>query len=149
MMARNSYDGSTKFGLEFFIMNMICANQYIARKLMGYFAIRHTGENKIDVEDALQNISEGTTRLISIAPKIESFIAKPLQIADLVSARSAEIIPDSYWGTAIDTLGKETDSGTVFGLYQALTFVTTHRMSGIRSITSGDEVTEYFFKKYE
>ena len=149
MMARNSYDGSSKFGLEFYIMNMICTNQYIARKMMGYFAIRHTGENTIDVEDALQNVSLGATRLTQLAPRLQNFISKPLALPDLIEAKAADVIPSSYWGTAIEALGKEVDSSTVFGLYQALTFVTSHKISGFNSISKGDEVTEYFFNKYK
>jgi len=148
MMLRNSYDGSSKFGFEFFIMNMICANQYVSRKQLGYFAVRHTGENQIDVNDALQNLSIGTTRMIELAPRIENFISKPLAIADLVSAQAADIIPGSQWGAAIETLGKEADAGTVFGLFQAMTWVTSHKLSGMNSISQGDGVTEYFFNKY-
>lgn len=148
-MARNSYDGSTKLGLEFFAMNTICMNQYIARKTMGYFAIRHTGNNGFDINDALQNISLGATRLTQLAPRLQTLIAKPLEIKDLVAAKAADIIPSSHWGTAIETLGKEVDAGTAFGLYQALTFVTSHKMTGFTSINAGDEVTEYFFNKYQ
>lgn len=148
MMARNSYDGSSKFGLEFYIMNMVCTNQYIARKAMGYFAVRHTGENNFDVQDALDNISQGTSRLISLAPKIQGLIEKKLELSDIVAAQAAEVIPSSHWGTAIETLGKEYDMGTIFGLYQALTFVTSHKMSGLSSISKGDEVTNYIFNKY-
>jgi hypothetical protein len=148
MMARNSYDGSSKLGLEFFIMNQICANQYIARKQMGYFAIRHTGDNGFDVNDALQNISEGATRLTQFAPRLEHFISQDLTVADITAAANADLIPASHWGTALSTLDKEVDAGKIFGLYQALTFVTSHKMQGFTAIGKGDEITNYFFNKY-
>jgi len=148
MMLRNSYDGSSKFGMEFFIMNQICMNQYIARKTMGYFAIRHTGSNNFDVNDALQNVSLGATRLTQLAPRLEHMVSKKLEIADITAAAASDLIPGGHWGTALETLQKEVDFGTVFGLYQALTFVTSHKMTGFSAINKGDAVTEYFFSKY-
>ena len=149
MMLRNSYDGSSKFGMEFFVMNQICMNQYIARKIMGYFAVRHTGTNNFDIQDALQNVSVGATRLTQLAPRIENLIGKDLTTADITAAASSDLIPASHWGVALETLNKELDAGKIFGLYQALTYVTSHKMQGFKAIGAGDAVTEYFFKKYE
>ena len=148
MMLRNSYDGSSKFGLEFFVMNQICMNQYIARKTMGYFAVRHTGVNNFDIQDALQNVSLGATRLTQLAPRLENLISRDLTVDDITAAASNNLIPPTYWGAALDTLSKEVDHGKIFGLYQALTFVTSHKISGFAAIGKGDDVTEYFFNKY-
>lgn len=148
MMTRNSYDGSSKFGFEFFIMNTICLNQYIARKIMGYFAVRHTGHNDFDIEDALQNVSLGATRLTQLAPRLQQLTTRELTVADITQAANADLIPASHWGAALGTLEKEMDAGKIFGLYQALTFVTSHKMQGFTSINAGDGVTEYFFNKY-
>ena len=148
MMLRNAYDGTGKLGFEFFVMNQICMNQYIARKIMGYFAIRHTGVNNFDIEDALQNVSVGATRLTQLAPRLQNLTTRELTVSDITAAAGSELIPASHWGAALDTLSKEVDAGKIFGLYQALTFVTSHKMQGFTSINAGDGVTEYFFNKY-
>jgi hypothetical protein len=148
MMVRNAYDGTSVFGLEFYIMNMICTNQFIARKAMGYFAIRHDGNEKFDIEDSLQNVSIGAKKIVEIAPRYTRMIESPIGIQNIVNARLADLIPDTQWGNVIEQLGKELDYGKAFGLYQALTFVTSHKMSGVNSIKKGNDVTEYFFNNY-
>lgn len=148
MMVRNSYDATSRFGLEFYIMNAICTNQFIARKLMGYFAIKHTGNESFDVEDALMAVQNGANNLIKVAPRIKAFLSYDISMDDVIAASRAGIIPSSHWGTALDVLGKEIDCEKVFGLYQACTYVTSHKMNGFSSIATGDGVSEYFFGKY-
>jgi hypothetical protein len=144
MMSRNAYDGSGLFALEFYIMNMACLNQFINSKQMGRFAIRHIAADNFDITDAVQNINISSNKLVEIAPKYQAMIQAPLSVEDIVNARNAEMIPDIQWGNAISQLGNEPDQGKLFGLYQALTFVTSHKMAGMNAIKAGNNVTEHF-----
>jgi len=149
MMSRNAYDGSGLFAFEFFIMNMVCLNQFIARKQMGYFAVRHIAADHFDIEDAVKNVGISSNKLVEIAPKYTAMIEHKITVDDIIDAHKAELIPDIQWGNAIDQLGKEPDSGKLFGLYQALTFVTSHKMSGMNAIKTGNNVTEHFMSLIE
>ena len=145
MMVRNSYDGSSTFGLEFYGMNMVCLNQFISRKMMGYFMIKHTGDQKFDLEDATDNIRNGSQRLIEIAPRWQAMTKKELAVTDIIEARNKDLVPKIFWGEVIDQLGKEPDFGKLFGLYQALTFVSSHKIQGLSSLSHGNDITEHFF----
>jgi hypothetical protein len=149
MMSRNAYDGSGLFGFEFFIMNMVCLNQFVDRKRMGFFAVRHISADSFDIDDAVANVGHSANKLVEIAPKYTAMIGQDLTVDTIVNARKAELIPDIQWGNAIDQLGKEHDAGKLFGLYQALTFVTSHKMSGMNAIKTGNNVTEHFMSMVE
>ena len=70
LMVRNSYDGSGVFGLEVYACNLHCTNQYIDRNRFGYFAIRHDSANDFNVQDALQNVSQGIQNVIAVGPHL-------------------------------------------------------------------------------
>ena len=142
IMLRNSYDGSSCFGLEIFACNMQCANQYISRNRFGFFAIKHTDNEAINIEDAVTNIGIGAQRLIEVAPKIGELRHKALSVDDIRSAKKNTSIPNSRWGDVIDKLGD--GESNKFGLFQAMTNVASHKMTGFNSITVGNTITEHF-----
>jgi len=144
IMGRNSYDGTSMFGLEMFAFDIECANQFHHRNRFGYFAIRHTPDarNKFDVNDALQNLSAGAQSIIEAAPVIQSLRTKPLNHQLLIETKQKTDVPTSRWGAVLDQLGKEEDNA--FGLFQALTNVTTHNMSGFSGVQSNNSVCQYF-----
>lgn len=144
LMLRNSYDGSCVFGLELFMCNMVCTNQYHDRNRFGFYAIRHDSARKFDVQDALENLASGVERSIAFAPSINALQKKPLTTTAIIEAHKAETIPESMWGKAIGQLANE--PGTMFGLLQALTFVVSHEMRGFNSITVGENVMHHFFQ---
>jgi hypothetical protein len=146
MMVRNSYDGSSLFSIEMFIANMVCLNQYVDRNRFGYFAIRHVGD-AWDVEDALGQIAIGAERAIAVVPKISALRSTPLQIEHIIKAHEQTNIPNTSWGDVLTQLSKEPDQGTVYGLFQALTFVSTHELKGLSTIRSGQSVMQWALGK--
>lgn len=140
-MIRNSYDGTSAYGMEMFACNMECTNQYISRNRFGYFAIRHIGDHKFDIDDGIKNISQGAQNLIAVAPKIQALRDSQLTLDDVMEAKEKTQIPHSRWGDVIDQLKKE--EGTRFGLFQALTFVASHILTGYNAISVGDSISEY------
>lgn len=140
IMIRNSYDGTGRFGFEFFAMNQLCQNQYISRNRFGYFAFRHT-KLGFDLDDAIMNVQLGSDRLLEIAPKINELRSTELTANHLLKAKQNTTVPQSKWGDVIDQLANE--EGTVFGLFQALTYVATHQLTGYTAITIGDSITNH------
>lgn len=146
LLSRNSYDGSGSYGFGVFAFNFSCANQYISRNRFGYYVLRHTpGQmNDFDIQDAVKNIGHGAQAILDVAPKIQDLRNTGLTTEKILEARKSTAIPSSKWGTVLDELDKEEDNN--FGLFQAMTNVTTHHLSGFNSINIGDGVTDYFLK---
>jgi hypothetical protein len=147
IMVRNAYDGTGCFGFEMFACNLHCTNQYISRNRFGFFAIRHTGKNEFDIDDALQNVQVGADKLLEVAPVIHSLRKTPLSLPGIIEAKKNTQIPQSKWGDVLDQLAKEEQNH--FGLFQAMTYVTTHILTGFTAITIGDGVTEWMLKGKE
>jgi hypothetical protein len=142
---RNGYDGSSAFGFDIFALNSHCQNQYVSRNLFGSYVIRHVGE-EFDVGDALKNISSGAERVIAAAPRIRELMSRSIGVKDLVEAREKTTIPGSKWGDVLSQLGKEQERGTAFGLFQALTFVATHELTGFSAVAVGESITDLYLK---
>jgi hypothetical protein len=142
LLAWNSYDGTRKTGFEVYALNPTCTNQYHSRNRLGFFAWRHTpGEaQQIDTEDALQQISVGAQNIIKVAKEIEVFKAVDLTPKLLKDARKYTEMPSSKWGEVIDHIEEDTK----FGLYQALTNVASHELTGMNASTIGSSITEFF-----
>ncbi len=146
LMVWNAYDGTRKTGFEVFALNPWCTNQYHSRNRFGFFAWRHTpGEvAKIDMEDVLRNISVGVQNVIAVAPMIQELKARPLTLHMLTDVKKKTDMPQSRWGDVLDALDKE--DGNAFGLYQALTNVCSHKLTGMSAISTGTGVTDYFLQ---
>jgi hypothetical protein len=145
LMVRNSYDGSGVFGLELYACNMHCTNQYHDRNRFGYFAIRHDSAKEFDVQDALQNLSVGAQNVIAVGPHLAKMRALPLEMKHLLDAKKNVKLPVSYWGDVLDRLALE--ESTMFGLYQAFTWIASHDMTGINSISVGESISQHLLSK--
>lgn len=141
LMARNSYDGSSAYGIELFACNMVCTNQYVSRNRFGYFQVYHNDRQAYLIDDAVQMVSQGAQRVLEIAPRFEDMMSREFTHDMIVKAKEKTAVPHSKWGDVLDQMAVE--NATLFGLYQALTFVTSHKMSGFNSISAGDSVTDF------
>jgi hypothetical protein len=142
LMVWNAYDGSRKTGFECFALNPFCTNQYHSRNRFGYFAWRHSPGQGVDMEDAITSISHGVQNIIAIAPRLGLLKHTPLALPLIIEAKAATKLPQSRWGDVLDQLGEESDSA--FGLYQALTNVASHKLTGMSAIDIGSSITEFF-----
>lgn len=143
IMSRNAYDGSGVFGFEVFACNVVCTNQYHDRNRFGYFAIRHDNK-EFNIQDALDNLSRGVSNVIAAAPLWSKMRAEPLRIEHIIAAKKETTIPKSMWCDVLDQLALE--SATVFGLYQALTFVASHNVQGFNAISVGESISKLLLK---
>jgi hypothetical protein len=144
LMVWNSYDGTRKVGFEVFCLNPFCTNQYHSRNRFGFFAWRHDPNEagKIDVDEAMQNISIGVSNIVRVAPAIQELKAKVLTVEMVQAAKAKTDLPQSRWGDVLDALSGE--DGSAFGLFQAMTNVASHKLSGLSAVATGTSVTEHF-----
>ena len=85
---RNAYDGTGAVGFDFFGLNGSCLNEYHSANLFGSYVWRHTENDGIDINDAITQISVGAEKLIEVAPRIQSWNEKDLQVDHVVAARN-------------------------------------------------------------
>lgn len=150
VMMYNSYDGSSRFGFEFFMCNMSCTNQYISRNRFGYFSIRHTDDN-FDLEDAVRELGHGAQSALAIAPKIELLTKTQLTGAMIANAAAKCSLPTSKWGAVLQNLNEThpaLDFLTTFDLYQSLTNIASHQMSGMSAIATGSAITDFMLDNF-
>lgn len=145
ILCRNAYDGKGAFGIEFYGCNMECTNQYYSRNLFGYFVIYHTESDSYHIDDAVEQISVGANKLIEVAPRIQDMRSQPLTSEMIINTKKAleggkSELPNSKWGDVLTRLAVE--EATKFGLYQALTWVVSHEMKGLNTISIGSRITE-------
>lgn len=150
IMGRNSYDGTGAYGIELYACNQVCLNQYYSRNLFGYFAIYHTDSQSYLIDDAVQQISVGANKLIEVAPMIQSMRSEKLTTKLIYSVKAGlkenkSELPQSKWGDVLDRLAVE--EATKFGLYQALTYVISHQLKGLNSISIGNGITDVMVGK--
>lgn len=133
-----------KAGFEVFALNPVCTNQYHGRNRFGFFAWRHDPDEagKIDVDEALQNIAISIGNIIKVAPAVQALKDKPLDLKLLQDAKQQTKLPKTVWGEVLDQLASEEQNA--FGLFQAMTHVTSHELSGLSALAAGTSVTEYF-----
>jgi len=142
LMTWNSYDGSRKVGFEVYALNPTCTNQYHSRNRFGFFAWRHSSVDQVDQTDALDGIAKGITNVMAVAPAIRDLQGVPLTRQLLIETKHNVAMPQSKWGEVIDQLGKEPDNA--FGLFQALTNVASHQVTGMSAIAAGTSITDWF-----
>jgi hypothetical protein len=144
LMVWTSYDGTRATGFEIFALNPGCTNQYHERNRFGFFAWRHTnaGSNKIDMDDALLSISTGAQNVIRAAPLLGAMKKRPLSLPRIIEAKQKTKMPQSQWGNILDQLGQE--EASEWGLFQAMTNIASHKLSGLSAIDIGSTITKHF-----
>lgn len=146
LMFKNSYDLSFSFSIEVFAINGYCTNEYYSRNRFGYFSIRHTpgsfDRESFEFADALNNISAGVQNVVKVVPRLEELTAKPLTVDDICRTKKGLKFPKTSWVDVLDQLDLEEKNH--FGLYQALTNVAIHKITGASALTAGNAIGEYF-----
>ena len=141
---RNAYDGSSLLSVELFLCYLACANQWIARNVFGFFALRHVvgAHDEIDIIDAVEQVTTGAERMARMAPVVGELLGTDLTVDRLVECRNKILLPDQLWGRVIERLGKE--QKTEFGLLQSMTAVASHDMKTMSALNYSDRIGTYF-----
>jgi hypothetical protein len=170
--AINSYDGSCKVGIQFFAMSMACNNQFYSQNLLGGFTFRHyerSGEGTLDsdIDDAMGLIGQAAERFIDVAPLLQKMADTPLSqmggenatnLDGYLAVRSelAGTWKPSYDPYVLDemsntgvtkALGASAQTAhcnNMWGLLNAYTAVSTHKIGGFNGVNLGRIATDSF-----
>ena len=81
-----------------------------------------------------------------MAPRFQALTDQRLETTGILAAKKADLVPDTKWGSVLDALATEVENTSMFGLYQAMTFVASHQLTGYNAISMGNSITEHFVK---
>ena len=170
--AINSYDGSCKVGIQFFAMSMRCHNQFYSHNMLGGFTFRHyesraTNSLDGDIDDAMGLISQQAAQFSAAAPLLGVLATTPVS----TPFPGAETNLDGYlavrdhlkktWRPSYDPYvldemshnGVTKDIGvseqtahcnSLWGLLNAYTAVSTHKIGGFNGVNLGRIAVDSF-----
>lgn len=163
LQVTNSYNSKLAFGLQFFIMNCVCANQFHGRNLMGGVVFRHVPSSASDsafdgAVRLLAGKADSFSKLVDrFRPMLSEKPADPLDAVlreraalgrvwkpDMDAALMAELAAIRGHGERPPRPASSLD--TRWGLYNIFTAVATHDVGGVESSAVGAAVTESFIK---
>ena len=165
VQAINSYDGAYKFGLQFFMMACECLNQFHTGNLLGGFTFNHfdRGDSTLeaDVDSAIQMIGNQAEMFTKALPKLQWLMAQddPSMTDFLGIRRQLSSLrpawPQAYDGAVLDELANHgitkglnmaqtAGTGNLWGILNAYTAVTTHKVGGFRGAELSRAVTDHF-----
>jgi hypothetical protein len=165
VQAVNSYDGAYKFGLQFFMMACECLNQFHTGNLLGGFTFNHfdRGDSTLeaDVDGAIRMIGNQAEMFTKALPKLQWLMAQDNpSMADFLRIRTQlanlrPAWPAAYDGAVLDELAhsgitkglnmaQTAGTGNLWGILNAYTAVTTHKVGGFRGAELSRAVTDHF-----
>lgn len=168
VQAINSYDGSYKVGLQFFMLALECLNQFHTGNMLGNFTFSHfdTGGNTLesDIQNASALIGTQAEMFVKALPLLDWLQAQEgPKLADYLSIRRALSAQKPAWPSAYDpaVLDELSHNGVterlnmyqtasidnLWGILNAYTAVTTHKVGGFRGAELSRSVTDHFISR--
>ena len=137
----NSYDGSTKFGLEFNALRLACENGLMISFMLGGFRFKHWGDRSFDEElkMAARQIGNVGNRLHFLMPQLTEMTRKKVKRADIQKCFKDTDLPLTLQAKVFNAI----DEDNQWGLYQAHTNVFT-RMESFNGDNYNRKVSRYF-----
>ena len=137
----NSYDGSTKFGLEFNALRLACENGLMISFMLGGFRFKHWGDRSFDEElkMAARQIGNVGNRLHFLMPQLTEMTRKKVKRADIQKIFSETELPLTLQAKVFNTISED----TYWGLYNAYTDVFT-KMENFHGDNMNRKVSKYF-----
>ena len=139
--AINSYDGSTKFGLEFNALRLACENGMMLSFMLGGFRFKHWGDRSFDQElkDAARQIGNVGNRLHFLMPQLTDMTRKRIKRADIQKCFKDTDLPLTMQAKIFNSIEEDNQ----WGLYQAHTDVFS-RMESFNGDNYNRKISKYF-----
>lgn len=138
IQAKNSYDGTVAFGIEFFALNMLCFNQFYWGSTLGSFVFKHNkGQFSEDqLSDAISMVQLGAEKFLALLSLVEHAQALKFNLLDLITFQERLLNRKPQWsqgltGKVIASLPFE-ENMNFWQAINAFTEVTTHEVGGTR-----------------
>jgi hypothetical protein len=166
MQVTNSYDGSMSASMEFFVMNIRCANQFHSGHLIAGFNMRHHlkdgNELQIDIDDAASMLQSQASEFSKIIPRFNALTGTPLstlgggdtlqgylnvrnKLSDVWKPSFEPQLMDELAGRGVSSRLKLEPTGThqsLWGLLNAYSAVATHHIGGFNGMNINREITD-------
>ena len=167
--ALNSYDGSYKVGIQFYMMNMACFNQFYSGHLLGGFVFGHYdragSDLDTDIQKATEMISGQAETFARALPRIQALSHTKLSNGKSSLERFLEINLDTLediWRPTWDShilreihhrgitqkMGRPqvAHSHNLWGLLNGYSAVATHVLGGFHGVGISRLVTDKFLE---
>jgi len=137
----NSYDGSTKFGLEFNALRLACSNGMMVSFMLGGFRFKHWGDRSFDEElqNAAMQIGDVGNQLHYLMPQLTDMTKKRVKRADIQNSSRETNLPLNLQAKVFNAIEED----TLWGLYNAYTDVFS-RMDSFHGENLNRHVSKYF-----
>jgi len=137
----NSYDGSTKFGLEFNALRLACSNGMMVSFMLGGFRFKHWGDRSFDDElkNAALQISDVGDKLHYLMPQLTDMTRKRIKRADIQDSFRDTNLPLNLQAKVFNSIEED----TLWGLYNAYTDVFS-RMDSFHGENLNRNISKYF-----
>ncbi len=169
--AVNSYDGSHKVGINFYMMSMDCQNQFYSNNLLGGFVFNHydrkDGSLDQDMTDAVGLIGQQAETFTKALPQLQKLISTPLHetnpLQGYLDIRSELQGPKRPWAPSqechvLDELANNgitsklnktqtAHTQNLWGLLNAYTAVATHKVGGFNGANLSRYTTDNFIQR--
>jgi len=161
--AFNSYDGSLAAGIRFFVMHMLCSNQFYSSNLLKEFIFYHyrsaNGNLEADIDETVGHINSQAVNFTKIVPFFSTLQEKQIDKFDdflkirqgintfWTKSRENDVL-DEMSGNGITAqlgMAQNTDTNlSYWKLLNAYTAVSTHRIGGFPGARLSEQVTDHF-----
>ena len=137
----NSYDGSTKFGLEFNALRLACDNGLMLSFMLGGFRFKHWGDRSFDdeLQQASQQIGNVGDRLHFLMPQLTEMTHKRVKRPDIQQVFKKTDLPLTLQAKVFNAIEEDTQ----WGLYNAFTNVFS-RMENFHGENMNRWISKYF-----
>ena len=166
MQVTNSYDGTMSASMEFFLMNMVCQNQFHSGHLIAGFNMRHHlkdgNELAIEIDDAAEMLQLQAQEFTKIIPRFSALTNTPIsamgggdslggfmnvrsRLSDVWKPSFDQHVLDELSGRGVSSRLKLEPTGThqsLWGLLNAYSAVSTHHIGGFNGMAVNREVTD-------
>ncbi|MDP8205121.1 MAG: DUF932 domain-containing protein [Candidatus Electryonea clarkiae] len=144
MDARNSYDGSSTFGLEFNAMRLVCSNGLQISFMLGGFRFKHWGDRDFESEmlNASENLLKVQNRMQVVMPLLTEMTRKRIKRVDIQQFFQEAKLPITVQAKIFNSI--EEDNRWM--LYQAATDVLTKQES-FSAENLNRRVSQYFLSR--
>ena len=139
----NSYDGTTKLGLEFNAVRLVCSNGMMLSFMLGGFRFKHWGDRNFDDE-----LRQATRQLAMVGGRLHNML---LALRDLTTKRMKRVDVQKFFretNLPITTQAKvfnAIEEDNAWGIYNAATDVLT-RQESFGADQLNRRVSQWFIK---
>lgn len=128
LLARNSYDGSSKLQLSLGAVRLVCENGMVMNKSFMEFSQKHIGQDStLEIEEVSDKIGALVHKFEEVMPLMTQMSRKKMADDEKMFDPKKLKLPSYLMKIAEEEYNRAGDK-TVWGFYNGLTYAITHKM---------------------